>query len=99
MHETSSAVPTDKVAIVGMGRVGLPLALFLADRGMTVYGIDADEKRVSTLRAKSMPFLEAGADALLREHTDVRFRPTVDIASVSDAEIVILTLGTPVDEH
>jgi UDP-N-acetyl-D-mannosaminuronic acid dehydrogenase len=94
-----SAQRTDKVAVVGMGRVGLPLALFLADRGMTVYGIDVDEKRISTLHAKGMPFMEDGADALLHEHVGVRFHPTVDIASVSSAEVVILTLGTPVDEH
>jgi UDP-N-acetyl-D-mannosaminuronic acid dehydrogenase len=95
----SSSLRTDKVAVVGMGRVGLPLALFLADRGMTVYGIDRDEKRVSTLRAKGMPFMEAGADALLHRYAGERFRPTVDIASVAEADVIILTLGTPVDEH
>jgi UDP-N-acetyl-D-mannosaminuronic acid dehydrogenase len=90
---------TERVAVVGMGRVGLPLALFLADRGMTVYGIDIDEKRVSTLHAKGMPFMEAGADVLLQQYAGVRFHPTVDIASVATAEVVILTIGTPIDEH
>ncbi len=99
MDPASSAPRTDRVALVGMGRVGLPLALFLADRGMTVYGIDVDEERVSTLRAKGMPFIEAGADVLLAKYVGLSFHPTVDIASVSGAEVVILTLGTPVDEH
>jgi len=99
MHEASSTVRTDKVAVIGVGRVGLPLALYLADRGMTVYGIDVDEKRVSTLRAKDMPFIEVGADALLHAYSGVRFHATVDIASVSSAEVVIVTLGTPIDEH
>lgn len=99
MVEVPSALRTDAVAVVGMGRVGLPLALFLADRGMTVFGIDDDEARVSTLRAKVMPFLEAGAEALLQRHTGVRFHPTRDVGRVKDAEVVILTLGTPVDEH
>jgi UDP-N-acetyl-D-mannosaminuronic acid dehydrogenase len=82
-----------------MGRVGLPLALFLADRGMTVYGIDVDEKRVSTLRAKGMPFIEVGVDELLHRYEGIRFHPTIDVAAVSEADVVILTLGTPVDEH
>jgi UDP-N-acetyl-D-mannosaminuronic acid dehydrogenase len=90
---------TDKVAVVGVGRVGLPLALYLADRGMTVHGIDVDEKRISTLRAKGMPFIEAGADVLLQKYAGTRFHPTVEISAISLAEAVILTLGTPVDEH
>jgi UDP-N-acetyl-D-mannosaminuronic acid dehydrogenase len=99
MTEARSGVRTDKVAVVGMGRVGLPLALFLADRGMTIHGVDIDEKRVSTLHARGMPFIEAGADILLQKHVGVRFHPTVEIAAVAAAEVVILTLGTPVDEH
>lgn len=87
------------VAIVGTGRVGLPLALYLADRGMTVHGIDADPERVACLRAGRMPFLERGAPELLARHLGSRFLPTEEAAAVEQAEVVILTLGTPVDEH
>jgi UDP-N-acetyl-D-mannosaminuronic acid dehydrogenase len=89
----------DKVAIVGVGRVGLPLALYLAELGMTVHGIDKDEKRIATLRTKLMPFIEQGAADLLTKHTGVRFHPTTDIAVLGQADVVIVTLGTPVDEH
>lgn len=95
----AKATRTEKVAVVGVGRVGLPLALYLCDKGMTVHGIDVDEKRISTLRAKGMPFIEAGADALLQKYAGTRFHPTTEIATISGADVVILTLGTPVDEH
>lgn len=89
----------ERVAVIGTGRVGLPLALYLADRGMTVHGVDADEKRVDLLRRGVLPFLEAGADALLAKHLGSRFLPTADTGAVASAEVLILTLGTPVDEH
>ncbi|HZV00385.1 MAG TPA: nucleotide sugar dehydrogenase [Planctomycetota bacterium] len=90
---------SDKVAIVGVGRVGLPFALYLAEKGMNVHGIDVDEKRIATLRAKAMPFMEAGAQELLDRHVGKRFHPTTDVATIAQAETVIVTLGTPVDEH
>lgn len=90
---------TDKIAVVGVGRVGLPLALYLAEKGMNVHGIDVDEKRIATLRTKLMPFMETGAQELLDKHTGVRFHPTTDVSVIAQAETVIVTLGTPVDEH
>lgn len=89
----------DRVAVVGVGRVGLPLALYLAEKGMTVHGIDVDEKRIATLRTKLMPFMEVGAAELLERHTAVRFHPTTDVGAIAQAETIIVTLGTPVDEH
>ena len=45
------------VAVVGVGRVGLPLALFLADRGHIVYGIDVDREKIDLLSKAQMPFI------------------------------------------
>jgi UDP-N-acetyl-D-mannosaminuronic acid dehydrogenase len=95
----ASRARNDKVAVVGVGRVGLPLALYLAERGMTIHGIDVDEKRIATLRTKLMPFMEQGAQELLDRHTGSRFHPTTDVATISSVDTVIVTLGTPVDEH
>ena len=54
------------VAVIGLGRVGLPLALFLAERGCTVHGVDASADLLATLRAGRMPFLEEGGPELSR---------------------------------
>lgn len=87
------------VAIVGLGRVGLPLGLYLADRGFQVYGIDIRQELIDQLLAHQMPFIEAGAGALLEKYVPRRLKPTTDPAAISRCRTVILTLGTPVDEH
>ena len=53
------------VAVIGLGRVGLPLALTFADRGLRVLGIDNDPERLAALRERRMPFVEPGAQELL----------------------------------
>ncbi len=55
------------VAVIGLGRVGLPLALSFADRGLSVIGIDNDPRatREDLLREGLMPFQEMGAQDLL----------------------------------
>lgn len=86
-------------AVVGIGRVGLPLALFLADRGLDVQGIDANTGHVETIRGGRVPFVEEGAQALLDAHLGKRFHPTVDLGAVAAVDTIVVTLGTPVDEH
>ena len=55
-----------EVAVVGLGRVGLPLALSFADRGLRTIGVDRDPARARVaLREGRMPFAEAGAQELL----------------------------------
>ncbi|MBI4230459.1 MAG: nucleotide sugar dehydrogenase [Planctomycetes bacterium] len=87
------------VAVVGVGRVGLPLCLSLAEAGHTVHGIDVDPARIETVREGRMPFLEVGAEPLLKRHAGKRFLPTTDFAVAAKADDLILTIGTPVDEH
>ncbi len=61
----SDSHSTADVAVIGLGRVGLPLALSFADRGLEVIGIDNDPARLGSLRAGTMPFQETGAQELL----------------------------------
>lgn len=90
---------TDKIAIIGIGRVGLPLALFLARKGNHVYGIDLKADYVAKVASGEMPFMERGADKALSDCVGKRFFPTVDLSVLSECKYIILTLGTPVDEH
>ncbi len=85
--------------VVGLGRVGLPLALFLAEREFLVFGLDGDRAVLDGLRRRRMPFLERGAETLLDKHLGNRFVLTENIADTSKANVIIITVGTPVDEH
>jgi UDP-N-acetyl-D-mannosaminuronic acid dehydrogenase len=95
----TAAGTAERVAVVGLGRVGLPLALVLAERGCEVHGIDVDAGRLDALRAGRMPFLEEGAQALLDAHLGQRFVPTDDLATIARVRAIVITLGTPVDDH
>jgi UDP-N-acetyl-D-mannosaminuronic acid dehydrogenase len=92
---------TRDVAIVGgCGRVGLPLGLAFADAGLTVTLYDRDEASVEKVGSGCMPFFERGAQELLDELTGSdRLAVTTDSAAVSEAEHVVIVVGTPVDEH
>lgn len=96
---TKKVLSKTTVAIVGVGRVGLPLALFLAEKNSHVYGLDVDEKKLSIISSGKMPFMEEGAEGLLKKHINRNFFVSTDFSNISKAKVIILTLGTPVDEN
>lgn len=86
---------TDKtIAVVGLGYVGLPLALLAARKGYTVYGIDVNEAKIGLLQKHTAPYEDARVEADLAT-TSVEFRS--DIHTVAQADIVIICVPTPVD--
>lgn len=86
-------------AVIGIGRVGLPLALTLADEGFIVYGVDTNISLIKKLKKAQMPFIEHGAADLLKNLINKTFFPTEDFSVIGRCRYIILTLGTPVDEN
>jgi UDP-N-acetyl-D-mannosaminuronic acid dehydrogenase len=90
----------DVVIIGGCGRVGLPFGVALASRGLTVRLYDLNAAAVTTVNEGRMPFTEDGADEPLRAAVaDGSLLATTDPAVVGAAEVLIVVVGTPVDEH
>ncbi len=89
----------ESIAVIGIGRVGLPLALFLSELGYMVYGVGKNEEKISNLLRGKMPFMEKGATQLLRKNIKKSLNFTTDYSVISECSYVILTLGTPVDEN
>src|SRR3989338_2970022 len=87
-----------KISIIGIGRVGLPLAIVFASKGIWTYGIDIDTKKIEMLKKGKMPFKENGAEELLKKVVNKEFEQTLDFSKVKESDYIILTLGTPVDE-
>ncbi|MEY2534106.1 MAG: UDP-N-acetyl-D-mannosaminuronic acid dehydrogenase, partial [bacterium] len=88
------------VAIIGCGRVGLPLALAFADRGLRTIGIENDAERLNAVRAAQMPFDEPGAQEALERVTEAGTITWSDrIADAASAEHIVITLGTPSFSH
>ncbi len=97
MHEPHT---TAEVAVIGLGRVGLPLALSFADRGLTVIGIDNDPARLGSVGEGTMPFQETGAPELLdRVHASGRLSLSERVVDAARAKHIVITLGTPSFSH
>src|SRR5436190_19137676 len=91
---------TAEVAVIGLGRIGLPLAISFADRGLRVLGVDIDAQRLQAVRDARMPFEEPGAQAALqRVHAAGMLEVTDHVADAAVADHIVITLGTPSLSH
>src|SRR5579872_5230118 len=80
-------------AVVGLGYVGLPVALALARKFSPVIGFDISERRITALRGGRDATGEVGAAAL----RDGTLRLTGDSDALAEASFVIVTVPTPID--
>ena len=96
---TATPDDLDVVVLGGGGHVGLPLSLALAKAGLRVGIYDTNQSTLDRIADGEMPFLETGADQLLRE-----ILPTGRLVFSSDGSMIgrtdqlIVVIGTPVDE-
>jgi UDP-N-acetyl-D-mannosaminuronic acid dehydrogenase len=90
-----------KVVIVGgCGHVGLPLGIvFASHAGLQVDLLDLDTKKVDLVNSGTMPFMERGADELLRTVVKKSLNATLDPSCINQADAVVTVVGTPVDRH
>jgi UDP-N-acetyl-D-mannosaminuronic acid dehydrogenase len=92
--------PRDVAIVGGCGRVGLPLGLSFAAAGLSVALYDKNQAQVDLVASGRMPFAERGAQELLDDLSGTeRLLVTADRAVVSEAEHIVVVVGTPVDEH
>lgn len=75
------------------------MALILADKEFTVYGIGRDEEKIKKINDGIMPFMEKGAPSILKRVRGKSFFATTDYSHVSQCDFIVLTLGTPIDEN
>jgi UDP-N-acetyl-D-mannosaminuronic acid dehydrogenase len=89
----------DVCLVGGAGHVGVPLSLVLAESGRKTLILDINEPALQTMAAGGLPFLEQGGKALLQKvlaNNALAF--SSDPKDVGNAPVVVLTIGTPVDE-
>ncbi len=84
------------VCVIGLGRIGLPLALSFADSGLSVLGVDKDAERLTAIGERRMPFKEPGTDELIAR---VDLGLSSHAADAAQADAIVLTLGTPALSH
>jgi UDP-N-acetyl-D-mannosaminuronic acid dehydrogenase len=90
----------DLCIVGGCGHVGTPLGMSFASAGKKVALYDVNKKSIDLVNKGIMPFKENGADKLLPKLIKSKsLRATDDPSSISQAKVVIMVIGTPVDEH
>jgi UDP-N-acetyl-D-mannosaminuronic acid dehydrogenase len=89
----------DICVIGGCGRVGLPLSIAFADKGLNVVIYDLDKDRMDEISQGVMPFLEEGCPEKLKKVINKNLRTTDNPDLISQSKFIITTTGTPVEEH
>jgi len=88
-----------KVAVVGMGYVGLPLSLGFAEAGFLTFGFDTNKNRVLRLARGISPihYLSSSRiNSVLRKH---KFVPTYDTKILNDADCIVICVPTPLTKN
>jgi UDP-N-acetyl-D-mannosaminuronic acid dehydrogenase len=85
------------VCVLGLGRVGLPLAVSFANVGLNVVGVDIDRERVLKVNRGEAPFRENKLEGYLVRALELKkFQATTNsMDGIAQADIVMVTIGTP----
>jgi len=84
-----------RVAVIGLGYVGLPLATEFAGRGFQATGFEVDEKKVAEINAGRSYIGDVAAE-LIKQSVDAgRLRATIDFSELTDCDAIIICVPTP----
>ncbi|HVF54323.1 MAG TPA: nucleotide sugar dehydrogenase [Actinomycetota bacterium] len=86
------------VAVVGLGYVGLPVALGFAREGFAVLGVDADPKRVEAIRSGTSYLRDVSDDELAEALAAARFQVDTSYEAMSGADAILICVPTPLFE-
>jgi len=96
---TNHGVATVKIAIIGMGYVGLPLAMVFAEAGVEVVGVEAAPERCDQINAGASYIGDVDSAALKRMVAAKRLAATTDYAATETCDAVIICLPTPLNAN
>jgi UDP-N-acetyl-D-glucosamine dehydrogenase len=89
---------TGTVGIIGLGYVGLPLALLFAEEGFRVTGFDIDQNKIDML-ASSRSYMCRIPETEVRLAKDRGFQATTDFARISGMDAVVICVPTPLNKY
>ena len=88
-----------KITVIGQGYVGLPLAMAACEAGYTVHGYDTDLKKIEFLKSSQSIIEDVASSKLGKFLYEKRYIPTTDTSVISDSEIILLCVPTPLDKQ
>jgi UDP-N-acetyl-D-glucosamine dehydrogenase len=89
---------TAKIGVIGLGYVGLPLSLLLSGAGFKVTGFDIDEKKIADLEAGRTYIIKIPQEEI-QTAREQGLRATTDFSNLSEQDVVIMCVPTPLTEH
>ena len=84
-----------RIALVGLGYVGLPIALEFVKRGFFVYGLDNNKKRINSLVRGASYITDISSGELKTAIKSGRFHPTTEQSVLRESEAIIICVPTP----
>jgi UDP-N-acetyl-D-glucosamine dehydrogenase len=88
-----------QVGVIGLGYVGLPLALLFARKGFRTTGFDTDASKIEKLEAGQTYIKHIPASSIAAETKEKRFRAISAFEQLREMDAVIVCVPTPLDEH
>jgi len=90
---------TARVGIVGLGYVGLPIALLFSSKGIAATGFDIDPTKVATLRQGRSYIKHISESDIAEALAHKRFEATTDFSVLREVDAIIICVPTPLDDH
>ncbi|MDC3154816.1 nucleotide sugar dehydrogenase [Pelagibacteraceae bacterium] len=85
-----------KISFIGLGKLGLGLALSISDSGIKVIGIDNNKKIINKLKSKKLPIFEPGLGSLLKKNINSNFFVTQDkFSAIEQSDVTYILIQTP----
>jgi UDP-N-acetyl-D-glucosamine dehydrogenase len=88
-----------KISVVGLGYVGLPIALAFAKKGFTVFGVEIDKDRLINLKNKEAYITDVSSEELKKALDSGRLIPYGDFKALKDVDVVIICVPTPLKKR
>jgi UDP-N-acetyl-D-glucosamine dehydrogenase len=88
-----------KVAVIGLGYVGLPLLIEFVQGGFTCIGFDIDDRKVAFLKKKKSYIKHIPEQKISELVESGRFEATEDFSRLPEADCIIVAVPTPLDKH
>ncbi|MDI6623120.1 MAG: nucleotide sugar dehydrogenase [Brevundimonas sp.] len=87
-----------RIGIIGLGYVGIPLALRFHEVGFPIIGFDIDDERITTLNAGESPIKHISAEDIAAMSAG-GFRATTDFSRITEVDAIIICVPTPLSRH
>lgn len=88
-----------RAGVIGLGYVGLPLAIAIARSGFAVTGFDIDPNKIVSLEARRSYIDAVASDDLAAEIDGQRFSATTDFAGLAACDVIVICVPTPLTRH